>query len=82
MVEVAGPAATGRAATRAAALVEAAALAETIAGQGASTAEAVGRALVWRRSWRRLATTGGQRCCICASCRHCTLEVPLALGSS
>ena len=61
MVEVAGQVATGTA-TRAAALVEAAALAETTTGQDASTVEAMGRELVGWRSWRRLETTGRQRC--------------------
>ena len=62
LVEAAGKAAIERAATRAAALAEATTLVETTTGQAASTVEAMGRELVWRRSWRRLETTGRQRC--------------------
>ena len=62
MVEAAGQGATVRAATRAAALAEAATLVETTTWQDAATEEAMGRELVWRRSWRRLETTGRQRC--------------------
>ena len=62
MVEAAGQVATVRAATRAAALADAATLVETTTGQDASTEEAMGRELVWWRSWRRLETTGRQRC--------------------
>ena len=61
MVEVAGQAATGRAAARATALAKATALVETTTEQDATTVEAMGRELVWRRSWRRLETTGRQR---------------------
>ena len=60
MVEAAGQVAIGIA-TRAAALAEEAALAETTTGQDASTVEAMGRELVGRRSWRKLETTGRQR---------------------
>ena len=44
-----------------AALAEATTLVETTTGQAASTVEAMRRELVWRRSWRRLETTGRQR---------------------
>ena len=55
MVEAVGQGAT-------AALMEAAALGEATTGQDATTEEAMGRELVWWRSWRRLETTGRQRC--------------------
>ena len=62
MVEAAGQVATVRAATRAEALEEAATLVETTTGQGAATEEAMGRELVWWRSWRWLEIAGRQRC--------------------
>ena len=61
MVDAAGQVTTGTA-TRATALAEATALVETTTGQDATAEEAMGRELVWWRSWRRLDTTGRQRC--------------------
>ena len=81
MVEAAGQVAVGTA-TRAAALAEAATMAEATTGQDASAVEAVERELVRWRNWRRLETPGRQRCCSCASCWHGTLEKPLALGDN